>query len=82
YDPNLHQRTTDWIDLIAGGINDNGLVVAQNLKVTNYYQLLEMEFIPQSGPTSIVDAPGYFTWMQVNGLSTAGGVTVIGDYLS
>ena len=79
WDPASQSRTGDWPNLLAGGINENGLMVAQNLVPTNYYQLLELAIVPQSGNPTMITAPGYFTYMQPAAVSTYGGITVVGD---
>ncbi len=73
-----NNRTGDWLNYIAGGINENGTMVAQNVKPTNYYMLPELAIVPSTGPTTIVNAPGDYLFMQPLGVSTDGGPTVIG----
>ncbi len=82
YDPVAQARTGDWINLIPGGINENGLMAAVNIKPTNYYKLCELALVPANGNMTIKNAPGYFTWMQPNSVSTYGGLTVVGDMTS
>jgi hypothetical protein len=72
-------RTADTINLLPGGINELGTVVASNLKPTNYYQLAELELVPPSGPATITTAPGDYLYIYPSGISTYGGVTTIGQ---
>ncbi len=82
WDPVSQTRTGDWLNLIPGGINEDGLMAAANIKPTNYYQLCELALVPANGNPTMKTAPGYFTWMQPNSISTYGGVTVVGDMTS
>ncbi|AIE84472.1 hypothetical protein [Fimbriimonas ginsengisoli] len=82
WDPVQQARTGDWLNLIPGGINEDGLMAAVNIKPTNYYQLCELALVPATGNPTMKTAPGYFTWMQPNSISTYGGITVVGDMTS
>jgi len=82
WDPAVQARTGDWLNLIPGGINENGLMAAVNIKPTNYYQLCELALVPATGNPTMKTAPAYFTWMQPNSVSTNGGTTVVGDMTS
>jgi len=72
-------RTNDTLNRLPGGINENGTIVASNLKPTNYYQLAELDLIPTSGPTQTFLAPGNLLYIYPSGISTYGGITTIGE---
>ena len=79
WDPSSKTRTGDWLNYIPGGINENGWMAAQNIKPTNYYQLLELALVPPTGSPTIVTAPGFYTYMQPSSISTGSGIIVVGD---
>jgi len=79
WDPVSKSRTGDWVNLIPGGINENGMMVAQNIYPTNPLKLCEMAFVAANGTSIYKSAPGYYTYLQPNSISTYGGVTVVGD---
>ena len=79
WDPNSKSRTGDWVNLIPGGINESGMMVAQNIYPTNSLKLCELAFVAANGATNYKSAPGYFTYLQPSSISTYGGLTVVGD---
>ncbi len=74
-----NSRIADWPNLLPGGINEDGTVVANNLNPTNYYKQAELDFISKTGATTTKLAPGDYLYIYPSGISTYGGVTAIGQ---
>jgi len=82
WDPATQSRTGDWENLVAGGINENGTMVASNLVPTNYWKIPELAFVTANGAISYAMGPGASTYLQPNAISTNGGVTVACDVMT
>jgi hypothetical protein len=72
-------RTADWTGYLPGGINENDVVVASNLKPVNYFNQAELDFFPTTGSPTKILAPADYLYIYPNGISTYGGVTAIGQ---
>ena len=74
-----NSRTKDWTNYLPGGINEDGTIVANNLKPKNTFQLAELDFFPKTGNSTFALAPGGYLFIYPSGISTYGGITAIGQ---
>ncbi len=73
------QRSADTPNLLPGGINEYGAIVANNLKPNNYYNQAELVVVQPNGTSKTYLAPGPYMFIYPSGISTYGGITTIGE---
>jgi len=74
-----HARTADIPDLLPGGVDENGMLVGSNMKVTNFYQFPELRFVTLNNVSTTSVANGNFTYIYPSALSTFGGSVTVGN---